>query len=167
MSFQRCNWFDAVAKECEDVSKRVAIADLSVFSKFRISGSGASEFMQHLGANRPPKNTGDITLTHVLTKSGGVACEFTVTRLADEAYYLVSAAAAERHDEMVLGERVAEFNASVDQQHITMENLTDQTAVLGVMGPKAEALLSELGGRQFRPVSLSLANQQTGHCWWS
>ena len=58
----------------------MALADLSVFSKFEVKGPDTIAFLDALGANRPPK-PGRIGLTHVLTPAGGVASEFTVTML--------------------------------------------------------------------------------------
>ncbi|MEL7259526.1 MAG: FAD-dependent oxidoreductase, partial [Pseudomonadota bacterium] len=40
-TFRRANWFEPVGRECEKVSRAVALADLSVFSKFEITGPDA------------------------------------------------------------------------------------------------------------------------------
>ena len=138
LSFQRCNWFESVARECKAVGERVAIADLSVFSKFIVSGADAGQFVDGLGANVAPRKVGDIVLTHALAPSGGVASEFTITRLANDKYYLVSAAAAERHDEDLLLQKAKKYRM------LKIENVTGEKAVLGLMGPRAEMLLSSL-----------------------
>ncbi len=138
LSFQRCNWFESVAEECKAVSERVAMADLSVFSKFMVSGSQATKFVSELGANIAPKKIGDIVLIHALTPSGGVASEFSVTRLGNDKYYLASAAAAERHDEDLLRKRAQKYD------EVRIVNVSGERAVLGLMGPKAGALLSSV-----------------------
>ena len=92
LSFQRSNWFKAVADECRAVQERVGIADASVFSKFEVTGKDAARFIDALGANAVPQMDGSISLTHVLTPNGGVISEFSVTRLSEQHYYLVSAA---------------------------------------------------------------------------
>ncbi len=137
LSFRRPNWFEAVAAECRAVAERVALADLSAFSKFEVTGPGAEAFMAGLGANRPPRADGRIGLTHALTPAGGVASEFTVTRLAADRYYLTAAAAAERHD----GELLRVRSAGCD---VAITNLTTRRGVLAVMGPAARDLLSGL-----------------------
>ena len=129
LSFQRCNWFDAVTQECKCVQERVGIADLSVFSKFRVTGDNAEQFIDQLGANRAPASRGDVVLNHVLTPSGGVASEFSITWLDTNHYYLVSAAAAERHDEDLLRNRALQFDS------LQIENITEEVGVLAVMGP--------------------------------
>ncbi|MFQ5546092.1 MAG: FAD-dependent oxidoreductase, partial [Acidiferrobacterales bacterium] len=138
LSFQRSNWFDAVARECANVRDSVALADLSVFSKFEVSGSDAARFMEGFGANRMPRNTGGIALNHCLTSSGGVLSEFTVTHLGENRFYLVSAAAAERHDQDLLKHR------SQGLDNIRIENLTTRYGVLGLMGPRSRDVLAQL-----------------------
>jgi dimethylglycine dehydrogenase len=136
LSFRRANWFDAVAAECANLVSNVGLADLSAFSKFLVSGNDAFEFIDRIGANRAP-SVGRIGLTHALTSAGGVASEFTVTRLAENEFYLVSAAVAGRHDEDLLRARAFGYDLAV-------ENVTDARGVLGVMGANAEKLLQAL-----------------------
>lgn len=98
LTFRRPGWLEAVRGECLAVRDGVGAVDLTALSKFEISGAGAKDFLASLGANRPPSRDGRIGLTHVLTRSGGVASEFTVTRLADDRFYLTSATGIERPD---------------------------------------------------------------------
>ena len=136
LSFRRANWFDTVAAECENLQQNVGLADLSVFSKFRIRGKGAVAFIEQLGANSAPQ-TGRIGLIHVLAESGGVMSEFSVSRLAEDEFYLASAAAAGRHDEDLLRARAHELD-------LQLENITDQKGVFGIMGPNAEIMLQQI-----------------------
>ena len=138
LTFLRPAWREAVAAECRAVRDRAGLVDLSAFSKFEIFGADASAFVERLGANRPPRADGRIGLTHVLTATGGVASEFTVTRLAADRYYLTSAAAAERHDEEVLRRHAAAF-ADAD-----VVNRTEHLGILGLMGPEARTVLGSL-----------------------
>jgi len=136
LSFRRSNWFEAVARECEVVTTSVGIADMSVFSKFEITGPDTAKFLNTFGANRPPE-VGRIALTHALTSAGGTQSEFTVTRLAEEHAYLTSAAAAEEMDEDLLRAH------SVDHD-VTVKCVSNEWGVLGVMGPKSRQLLQSL-----------------------
>ena len=133
-SFTRPNWVKHVGHECRTASRTVALADLSVFSKFRVNGPETGAFLSSLGANRPPQ-PGRIGLTHALTPAGGVLSEFTVARLDDQSAYLTSAAAAEEIDFDLLSSHAQSFDVSV-------ENVTETFAVIGLMGPKARAVLS-------------------------
>ncbi|MEQ8293730.1 MAG: FAD-dependent oxidoreductase [Roseovarius sp.] len=135
-SFQRTNWFDPVAREVEGVTNRVALADLSVFSKFEVTGPGTAAFLATLGANRPPA-PGRVGLIHALTPAGGVASEFTVARLAEDAAYLTSAAAAEEMDHDLLG-------AHATRHDVRLRNVTEEIGVIGLMGPRSRAVLASL-----------------------
>ena len=135
-SFRRTNWFDAVAREVDAAANRVALADLSVFSKFDVTGTDTIPFLNALGANRPPR-PGRIGLTHVLTPAGGVASEFTVTVLSEQHAYLTSAAASEEMDLDLLTSRATPFDVAV-------RNITRERAIIGVMGPHARMLLAKL-----------------------
>ena len=132
-SFRRTNWFAAVAREVDAVTNRVALADLSVFSKFEVTGPDTLRFLDALGSNAPPK-PGRVGLTHALTPAGGVAAEFTVTVLAPDRAYLNSAAAAEEMDLDLLNARASGFD-------VRITNRTDELAVIGLMGPKSAEVL--------------------------
>ncbi len=147
LTFRRPAWFDAVADECRTVAGAVGLADLSAFAKFEISGQGAAAFMEGLGAKPPPRKLGRLGLMHVLAPSGGIDSEFTVTRLADERFYLTSAAAAERHDEQLLRERSATLS------DVMIRNRTEEIGILAVMGPKARDLLQPLAELELDEVT--------------
>ena len=135
-TFRRANWFAPVGREVAAASTRVAMADLSVFSKFDVTGPDVTAFLETLGANNAPK-TGRIGLTHGLTPAGGVLSEFTVSRLAETHAYLTSAAAAEEID-------LDHLHATARGFDVAITNATEALAVIGVMGPKAPDTLPEL-----------------------
>ncbi len=137
LSFRRCNWFGAVGEECRRVSESVGIAELSTLAKFEVSGPDAIRWLASLGANRVPETGGRLGLTHVLTPSGGVAAEFTVTCLEGHRFYLTSAAVTLRHDLDLLRSRA-------DGLEVLVEDVTAERGVLAVMGPAAATLLGRL-----------------------
>ncbi|MEX0340291.1 MAG: FAD-dependent oxidoreductase [Arenibacterium sp.] len=135
-SFRRANWFEPVAQEVATAHNSVAMADLSVFAKFDVTGLDIVPFLEALGANSAPK-PGRIGLTHALTPAGGVLSEFTVSRLGKDRAYLTSAAAAEQIDFGVLSECARDFD-------VALCNVTEDLAVIGVMGPNAPKVLPHL-----------------------
>ncbi|WP_373502951.1 FAD-dependent oxidoreductase [Aestuariivirga sp.] len=140
-SFRRTNWFEAVAREIDAVQNRVALADLSVFSKFEVSGADTLRFLDCLGANRPPK-PGRVGLTHVLTPAGGVASEFTIAVLSEGHAYLTSAAASEEMDLDVLTARASGYDVKIINQ-------TDALSVIGLMGPRSIDVLRSISDDDF------------------
>jgi dimethylglycine dehydrogenase len=137
-TYRRADWQASVAEECKAVRERVGLLDLSGFAKFDVTGPGAEAMMDRLGANAVPKKTGGIALTHALTSSGGVLSEFTLTRLGDERFYLVSAAAAELHDLDIL------FAVLSDDGGAAIENITADWGTFVLAGPEARNLLGSL-----------------------
>jgi len=63
-------------------------------------------WLDSLVANKVPTRIVRIALCHALTKRGGIRSEFTITKLADHHYYVVSAGAAERYDSDFLQKRL-------------------------------------------------------------
>ncbi len=135
-TFRRANWFEPVGRECQAVAERAALADLSVFAKFEVTGPGARAFVDSLGANRAP-GVGRVGLTHILTPAGGVTSEFTVAMLSETHAYLTSAAAAEERDWDVLRAHAAGFDVEI-------ANHCEALAVIGLMGPKSRDILGSL-----------------------
>ncbi|MEX0808611.1 MAG: FAD-dependent oxidoreductase [Dongiaceae bacterium] len=137
-SFRRTNFHEPVAQEVKAVRERVGLLDLTGFSKFEVAGPGAEAFLDKLVANRLPKKVGRTMLAHVLTPKGGVASEFTITRLAEDKFYVVSAANANRHDWDLL-QRNAPRDGSVRLEDVTLKN-----GVLVVAGPRSRELMQKV-----------------------
>ena len=136
-SYRRNNVFGIVRDECLAVRARVGILDLSGFAKYDVTGPDAHALLDRLCANRMPKR-GGIVLAHVLSEGGRIAGELTVTRLAEDHFYVLSAAGAELRDlDHLLQGRQAE-------ERVQVANVTDTRGVLVLAGPQARAVLSRL-----------------------
>ena len=135
-SWRRSNAHDIVAAECTGVRERVGIADLTAFAKFEVTGTDASALLGRLSANRLPTRDGGTRLVHMLTDLGGIECEMTVTRLADDRFYLNSAIAGTTHDHDWLVQHV------LPGEDVRVADCTDGTAILAVTGPRARDVLA-------------------------
>jgi dimethylglycine dehydrogenase len=138
LSFRRSNAFEPVRAEVAAVRERVGIQDLTGFSKFEVSGPGAEAFLDGMVANKLPQKHYRLGLAHVLTHKGGIAAEFTITRLGPDRFYLISAAAANRHD-LDLLTRHAPKDGGVAIRDVTLDN-----GVLVIAGPRARDLLQKV-----------------------
>ncbi|GAB7528361.1 FAD-dependent oxidoreductase [Pseudomonas sp. 3A(2025)] len=137
-TYRRGNWDAAVRAECQAVQQRVGVLDLSAFSKFEISGRDAWAFLDRLSPNRVPTSAGDIALAHVLTATGSVAWECSITLLQDGSFYLMGPAAAELLIEDALRQRAAAWPA------LTISNTTHDWGCLVLAGPRARDVLAAL-----------------------
>ena len=135
-SWRRSNAHDIVAAECTGVRERVGIADLTAFAKFEVTGTDAAALLGRLSANRLPTRDGGTRLVHMLTDLGGIECEMTVTRLADDRFYLNSAIAGTTHDHDWLVQHV------LPGEDVSVADCTDGTAILAVTGPRARDVLT-------------------------
>ena len=135
-SFKRSNWFDAVREECKAVRERVGLMDLSTFSKFEVEGPDAHAYLSRICANKVPSKDGGIMLGHLLNENGVIESEITVTRLAADKYYVLSAAAAQLYDMDQLSWR------KQDGEMVTIKDVTDDYGVLVLAGPKARDVLA-------------------------
>jgi 4-methylaminobutanoate oxidase (formaldehyde-forming) len=137
-SFKRQNWFDYCAQECRATRTAVGLFDQSTFAKFAVRGPDAESVLQRICANDVGGAPGRAVYTQWLNERGGIEADLTVTRLADDAYMVVTAAATARRDLLWLKKHIpSDARASV-------EDITSAYAVLGVMGPNSRALLQKL-----------------------
>ena len=97
-SYGRQNWFEHSAREHRAVRERVGLFDLSSFAKFRLQGTDAARVLNHVCANDVDVRPGRIVYTQWLNARGGIEADLTVTRLAENDYLIVTAAATEVRD---------------------------------------------------------------------
>jgi dimethylglycine dehydrogenase len=142
-TFRRPDWLPAVAAECAGVRERVGVLDQTSFAKYELSGPGARDVLDRLCANSLPTAEGRIALTQMCTERGGIECDVTVTMLAPDRFYVVSAAAAETHD-LAWIERHLPADGSV-----TVDNLSAERGVLTIAGPRSRELLQRISGDEF------------------
>jgi 4-methylaminobutanoate oxidase (formaldehyde-forming) len=136
-SYGRQNWFPCAAEEHRAVREAVGLFDQSSFTKLRLEGPDAAAVLQRLSANDVDVAPGRIVYTSMLNRRGGIECDLTVTRLGEDAYLIVSAAAAATHDADWIRRHLGDARA-------TLTDVTSACAVLGIMGPRARTLLARL-----------------------
>jgi dimethylglycine dehydrogenase len=89
-------------------------------------------------ANKVPTRIGRIALCHALTQRGGIRSEFTITKLAEQKFYVVSAGAAERYDNDYL-RKALPADGSVE-----LRNITTARGCFVVAGPHSREVLAKL-----------------------
>jgi glycine cleavage system aminomethyltransferase T/glycine/D-amino acid oxidase-like deaminating enzyme len=130
-------WSPAIGAEHLACRETAALFDETSFAKIEVFGEGAAAYLEHLCDNRVAREVGQITYTQMLNPRGGIECDFTVTRLADDRFRIVTGTAFGRHDLAWI-----QANAPEDGR-VSVEDVTSRLACIGLWGPAAREILAE------------------------
>jgi glycine cleavage system aminomethyltransferase T/glycine/D-amino acid oxidase-like deaminating enzyme len=131
-------WSPAIGAEHRACREVAALFDETSFAKIDVAGSGAAEFIERLCDNRVARDVGTITYTQMLNRRGGIECDFTVTRLADDRFRIVTGTAFGQHDLAWIRSHAP------DDGSVLVEDVTSRFACLGLWGPAARPILEPL-----------------------
>ena len=137
-SWGKANWFEYQGQEHLAVRQGVGMYDLTSMHKYLVQGPDAGEVLQKLCAGNVAVPVGQIVYTPILNERGGFETDFTVTRIAEDAFFIVTAVGTGVRDFDYIKRRIPE-NARA-----TITDVTHSYAMLAVMGPDARKLLSKL-----------------------
>ena len=141
-AFHRGGWWQYAADEATAIRSGVGLIDATAFAKHCVEGPGATAFLDWITCNKLPK-AGRLNLTYCLTEAGTVRSEYTIFRLSETAYYMISAGAWQSYDSDFLRKAAEDFM----RKHNTFLSISDVTSMWGVFaiaGPKSRALLAPL-----------------------
>ena len=137
-TFERQEFFGAIAREHLAVREGVGIMDMSMMAKIRVQGSAATAVLNRLSTANIDREIGRLVYTQWLNSAGGIVADVTVTRLDENDYLVVGGEIIQRRIEQLIRsekrthESVATFDA------------TSATALLTVQGPKSRELIHRL-----------------------
>ncbi|MDH5354992.1 MAG: FAD-dependent oxidoreductase [Gammaproteobacteria bacterium] len=137
-SFGRQNWFSQVGEEHRACRERVALFDQSSFAKFELQGTGAEAALSWICANDVAKPVGSLVYTQMLNSRGGIECDLTVARIAEDAYYIVTGTGFRVHDAAWIRQNIPSNCDAV------LHDITEQWATLSLMGPRSRDVLKEV-----------------------
>jgi dimethylglycine dehydrogenase len=141
-SFRRGAWWQYAVEEAKAVRNTVGIIDATAFTKHLVRGPGATAFLDHFTCNKLP-NVGRINLTYALTDAGTTRTEYTIVRLKENEYYLISAGAWTAYDADFLIKAAEDFMVQ-GGGYIDIHDVTTQWGVYALAGPNARALLKDI-----------------------
>ena len=141
-SFRRGGWWEYAKAEAEAIRTGVGLIDATAFTKHLLRGPGATAFLDHFTCNKLPK-VGRINLTYALTSHGTTRTEYTIVRLKENEYYLVSAGAWTAYDADFLMKSAEDFMAA-GGGHVDIHDVTTQWGVFAIAGPKSRDVLREI-----------------------
>ena len=132
------NWSRAIGYEHLQTRSNAGLYDETSFNKFEVRGSGALAFLNNVCANEIDQPVGTIIYTECLNKRGGIECDFTVTRLAEQRFFIVTGTAFGQHDLSWLRINMPEDGT------VSIEDVSSSYACLGLWGPKARTILEKV-----------------------
>jgi dimethylglycine dehydrogenase len=141
-SFRRGGWWQYAVQEAKAIRETAGLIDATAFTKHLVRGPGATAFLDRFTCNALPK-VGRINLTYALTPTGTTRTEYTIVRLSEDSYYLVSAGAWTAYDADYLRKSAEDFIRS-GGGYVDIHDVTTQWGVFALAGPNSRAILKEI-----------------------
>ena len=141
-------WLPLVLEEQRAAREDVVVFDQTSFAKFILKGRDAVRVLQRLCANEVDVPIGRMVYTAMLNERGGFESDLTLTRIADDSFFILTGSGQATRDADWIGKHIGreEFAVLVD--------VTSAYSVLSVMGPKAGELLGRLSPDDVSRVGL-------------
>jgi glycine cleavage system aminomethyltransferase T len=132
------NWSTAIVTEALATREKLGLFDESSFSKIEISGSGASDYLEFLCANKINKGAGTVTYTQMLNPRGGIESDVTITQIDATTFRMISGTALNSHDMAWLKDHLP------DDGSVVLKDVTAMLTCFGLWGPATREMLSTL-----------------------
>ena len=131
-------WSPAIEAEHRACRETAALFDFTSFAKIEVRGRGSADFLERLSDNRVARRVGALTYTQMLNDGGGIECDFTITRIADDRFRIVTGTAFGQHDLYWIRDHIPEDGS------VQVEDVTSSLACIGLWGPAARQILKLL-----------------------
>lgn len=135
------HWSPAIGTEALACRDTAALFDETSFSKLEVSGPGAARFLDRICANEVDRPVGSVIYTQLTNDQGGIECDLTATRLADDHYLLVTGTAFGNHD---LGWIAKQRDLLPEGDACEARDATSAWACFGLWGPSARDIVAPL-----------------------
>ena len=147
----RQNWFENNAAEHRAVREQVGIFEQSSFAKLQVEGRDALSVLNRIATANLDVAIGRCVYTQFLNPGGGIEADLTVTRLAQDRFWVVTAAFTQTHVQSWIR------NHTPDGAFCVLTDVTDAYAMLNVQGPASRALLASLSDDDFSTQGFGFA----------
>ena len=142
-------WFSRVREECLAVNRNVGVLDLPGFSRFKVEGPGASEFLlSKISGNLPAIDR--MNLAYFPDERGRVLTEMSIMRHDLNKFTLITAGAAQWHDYEILKLGINK------NQNVEVSDITNNWTCLIVTGPNSRSLINSISNADLTLPWLSL-----------
>jgi 4-methylaminobutanoate oxidase (formaldehyde-forming) len=143
LTFGIPNWFESVASEHRAAREAVVLIDQSSFSKFEVTGKGAKGFLNYMAAGNTDRPVGTTLYTQLCNCRGGIEADVTISRLAEDKFFIVTGTAFGVHDLLWLKRHLPADGS------VAIRDVTSAYAMINVCGPLARTLLMRVSDDDF------------------
>ncbi|MCB1490723.1 MAG: FAD-dependent oxidoreductase [Rhodobiaceae bacterium] len=154
LAFVDPGYLDFVAEEHKAVRERVALIDQTSFSKFELVGPGALSALQHLAVSNMDKPVGSVIYTQLCNERGGIEADLTITRLAEDRFYIVTGSNFGVHDSDWIRRNLPSDRSA------SLVEVTSGYGVINLCGPKARDVLEQLAEEDVSNAAFPFATMQ-------
>lgn len=131
-------WSPIIEAEHLAMRERAGLFDLTAFAVFDVTGPGALDLVQRLCVAQADRPAGRVVYTPMLDPHGGFRADLTVIRLAEQHVRVITGAADAGRDLAWFRQHLPEDGS------VTLTDLTSATCAVGLWGPRARDVLTEL-----------------------
>jgi glycine cleavage system aminomethyltransferase T/glycine/D-amino acid oxidase-like deaminating enzyme len=154
--FTRPPWSERVGAEHAAFRERVGIIDMTSFGKLEVSGPGALALLERVCDSRIDRPPGAVIYTQFLSRRGGIVADVTITRLAEDRFRVITGAGTVDSDRGWL-----ELNRGASDGAVSIRDLSDELAVIGIWGPRARAVLERCTPEELSDAALPFRRART------
>ncbi|WP_455270989.1 GcvT family protein [Rhizobium herbae] len=151
-------WQKRIEEECLAVTNAAGILDLPGFSRFRLKGEGARDWLLSLTTGKVPK-PGRIGLAYFSDDNGRIVTEMSVMALEEDFFFLITAATAQWHDFEWLKKHLPKDAA------FTLDDVTEGFSCQILSGPKSRDILAEVCDADLAKGWLTHQSVQIAGAW--
>jgi glycine cleavage system aminomethyltransferase T/glycine/D-amino acid oxidase-like deaminating enzyme len=134
LTFGKPSWFPQWAAEHKAAREGVILMDMSFMSKFMVEGRDAGRLLNWISANNVDGQAGQITYTQWLDENAKLWGDLTVTKLADDRYFVVSSDTVHRHT-------LSWMKRQFGDAHAFAADMTGAYAQINIQGPRSRELM--------------------------
>jgi glycine cleavage system T protein len=136
-------WSPVEGAEHVGTRERVAMYDLTPFTKIDVTGDKALEFLQHLTTNNMDQPVGRVAYTSMLNEKAGIMCDLTISRLAPNHFRVITGGSVGPHDYAWMRKHLPSDGS------VQLTDVTSTYCCVGLWGPKARDTIERVSGDDF------------------
>ena len=155
LDFLHPGWHKYVAEEHKAAREGVVLIDQTSFSKFELIGPGALPLLQKICVSNMDKPSGSVIYTQMCNDWGGIEADLTISRLAQDHFYIVTGSAFGTHDADWIRRQMPEDGS------VHLIDMTSARAVINICGPKAREVLEKVTEQDVSNAAFPFSTMKT------